>query len=63
LFIPVLACVLPSTFNRRTPEMFGIPFFYWYQLLLVPLGSVFIWLVIGLEAARRRSDRIGGDQQ
>jgi uncharacterized protein DUF3311 len=49
LAIPVVAALLPWTFDRRTPALAGIPFFYWYQLLLVPIGSMFVWLVLALE--------------
>jgi hypothetical protein len=25
--------------------LWGIPFFYWYQMALVPVSSLLIWLV------------------
>jgi uncharacterized protein DUF3311 len=48
LLVPIIACLLPWTFNRRTPTLAGIPFFYWFQLALVPMASVFALLVIVL---------------
>lgn len=32
LLLPALALVFPGVYARATPELFGIPFFYWYQL-------------------------------
>ncbi len=28
----------PPLYNRATPELFSIPFFYWYQLAVVVVG-------------------------
>jgi hypothetical protein len=59
LLIPIITCLLPWTFNRRMPALGGIPFFYWYQLLLTPLASVFAWLVIVLGDDSRKGRRGG----
>jgi Protein of unknown function (DUF3311) len=32
-------------YNTQSPELFGFPFFYWYQLLWVPLTSLAIYHV------------------
>ncbi len=32
LILPVLALFFPGVYARANPELFGIPFFYWYQL-------------------------------
>lgn len=42
LFIlPFVAMLWVPSYNRLTPEVFGFPFFYWYQLLWV-VGSAAI---------------------
>jgi hypothetical protein len=41
LLIPILAVVFPWVYDTRDPELIGIPFFYWYQMLWVPLSVVF----------------------
>ncbi len=46
IFIGTLAVPF---FNRTTPTLFGFPFFYWYQILWVPIGSFFIYLVFRAE--------------
>ncbi|HEV2098709.1 MAG TPA: DUF3311 domain-containing protein [Stellaceae bacterium] len=39
LLLPFLAMLWVSSYNRLEPEWGGIPFFYWYQLLWIPLGA------------------------
>jgi hypothetical protein len=56
----LIATVLPllvPMYARSSPALEGIPFFYWYQMLLVPLTSFLIWIayiVVGREDRRRR---------
>jgi hypothetical protein len=38
LAIPCVATLLPWIYNDRDPQLFDIPFFYWYQLLWIPLS-------------------------
>jgi Protein of unknown function (DUF3311) len=46
LFIIEFAMVLwPPFFNKVDPTLWGIPFFYWYQLLCVIIGAVITALV------------------
>jgi hypothetical protein len=61
LLIPIVACLVPSVFNRRTPELDGIPFFYWGQLLLVPFSALAAVAVLVLERGDKRDDT-GGDK-
>ena len=37
----------PATplYSRETPELFGFPFFYWYQFAWVPLSVLITYLV------------------
>jgi hypothetical protein len=44
LLLPYLAIVGVPFYNRAAPEIAGIPFFYWYQLMWIPLGSVLLLL-------------------
>ena len=45
LLVPCLAAVCVPSFNKLEPAWFGIPFFYWYQLLWIPLCAVVIAIV------------------
>jgi hypothetical protein len=38
LVLPLLATLIPPLYNRRSPELLGIPFFYWYQLAAISIG-------------------------
>jgi len=35
----------PPLYNRAEPYLFGIPFFYWFQLLWVIVSAVFTAIV------------------
>ncbi|MFI5532756.1 DUF3311 domain-containing protein [Kitasatospora sp. NPDC051853] len=41
LLLPVVAMLWVSSYTKATPELGGMPFFYWYQLAWVPLSAVF----------------------
>jgi hypothetical protein len=43
LLIPCVIAVWVPLFNSIGPELFGIPFFYWFQLLLVPVSAIAIF--------------------
>jgi uncharacterized membrane protein len=51
LLMPYAAMLWVPSYNRAAPQIAGIPFFYWYQLLWIPLGSLLLWLAYRL--ARR----------
>ncbi len=59
LLIPFVATLAVPLYNKRAPELWGFPFFYWYQFLWVFLASAFTWsayLVIS-RARRNGSER------
>ena len=35
LVVPLVLLVYPGLYARMTPELFGFPFFYWYQFAVV----------------------------
>jgi hypothetical protein len=45
LLVPFIALLWIPFYNRDLPALFGFPFFYWYQLLWVPLTAGMIWIV------------------
>ena len=47
LLIPFLGLLAVPLYNARLPELFGFPFFYWYQLIWVPITALVTWLVYG----------------
>jgi hypothetical protein len=55
--------VLPlwvTTFDTEDPSLWGFPFFYWYQFLLIPVVSALTYLAFRLSlraTARERAAR------
>jgi hypothetical protein len=39
LLLPYIAMMWVPSYNRIEPEIAGIPFFYWYQLVWIVLGA------------------------
>lgn len=48
LIVFIIALWVPA-FNRVDPTLFGFPFFYWYQILVVIISSALIWIVYKVE--------------
>jgi Protein of unknown function (DUF3311) len=55
LLLPFIGELLPQFYNRLAPALFGLPFFYWYQLLWVIVTSLLLGLVV---IATRRTDDV-----
>jgi Protein of unknown function (DUF3311) len=45
LILPFLGLLYPPLYAKHDPELFGFPFFYWYQLAWVPLAAILTALV------------------
>jgi hypothetical protein len=45
LLVPFVGLLWVPFYNFQEPALFGFPFFYWYQLVWVPISSLLIWLV------------------
>lgn len=45
LLIPLVGTLVPMFYNHDSPRLGGMPFFYWYQLLWIPI-SVTVTLVV-----------------
>jgi uncharacterized protein DUF3311 len=51
LFVPCIVALWVPLYNSIPPTVFGIPFFFWFQLILVPISALTILA----------ADRIGKD--
>jgi uncharacterized membrane protein len=54
------AVVLPlwvPLYNRTDPELNGWPFFYWFQMALIPFATVLTVLAFALSRIADRRDR------
>jgi hypothetical protein len=50
LFLVIYVATLTVPFfNKANPTLFGFPFFYWYQILCVPVASLLIFIVFRAE--------------
>ena len=47
--LPFIAMLWVSSYNRLTPELFGFPFYYWYQLLWVVISAAIAGMVYKAE--------------
>lgn len=61
LAVPFAAMLAIGFYNRSEPAIAGIPFFYWYQLLWIPLGALFLLPVYRAEERARNKGANGSD--
>jgi Protein of unknown function (DUF3311) len=47
-------------YNHTTPALWGFPFFYWYQLMWVPIVAILSGVAYLLSKAAKRGDAAGG---
>jgi Protein of unknown function (DUF3311) len=40
LFLPAVGLAFPGLYARETPELAGVPFFYWYQVGWILLSAI-----------------------
>jgi len=52
LILPFIGTLLPPIYNRPGPALFGMPFFYWYQLAWVIATAVLLGAVVALTRER-----------
>jgi hypothetical protein len=45
LLVPFVGTLLPWIYNTSDPELIGMPFFYWYQLVWIPISVCITYLV------------------
>jgi len=66
LAVPIVAMLWVSSYTKADPELGGMPFFYWYQLMWVPVSAVFTVAAYVLvdrdEKARKAAAAQGGEQ-
>ncbi|RZS37745.1 uncharacterized protein DUF3311 [Herbihabitans rhizosphaerae] len=64
LAIPLLFLLTP-VFNRETPALFGMPFFYWFQFVGIVVGvlctSIVYFKTRDTPVVRDAPDRLGVD--
>ncbi len=46
LLLPFAGTLLPQLYNHPDPALFGLPFFYWYQLAWVIVTALLLSVVV-----------------
>lgn len=63
LIIPWIAMVWVPSYNKVEPQLWGFPFFYWYQLFWVLMSAVITALVyMKTKSASKSGTGRGGAQ-
>jgi hypothetical protein len=58
LLVPIVIVLAVGAYAKADPALWGIPFFYWYQLLWVILSSAFtLGAYVVIDRARRGPHR------
>jgi hypothetical protein len=57
LAVGIVMPLLVNTYDSETPTLWGFPFFYWYQFLLIPVVSVLTFIAFKLSEAATERDR------
>ncbi len=53
LLVVIFVLALPVPFfNQTDPSLLGFPFFYWYQMLIVPVSALLTYIVFIVENKR-----------
>ncbi|QCP48696.1 DUF3311 domain-containing protein [Trinickia violacea] len=60
LVLPWIAMIWVPSYNKIDPQLWGFPFFYWYQLLWVLISAVITALVYFKTKARSTKGSQGG---
>lgn len=55
ILVPVIVVpLIVGLYDRREPELWGFPFYYWFQMLLVPAGALLIAVAYWITKGDRR---------
>ena len=52
LLIPCVAALATPFYNAVEPRFIGLPFFYWFNLALIPLSVAFIYAASKIGGAK-----------
>ncbi|HEY1868638.1 MAG TPA: DUF3311 domain-containing protein [Candidatus Cybelea sp.] len=53
LVLPFVGTLIPPIYNHARPALFGMPFFYWYQLAWVLVTAALLGIFVGVTRERR----------
>ena len=62
LLIPLIALLAIPTYNHVNPTLAGISFFYWYQLLWMPLSAILFFIAAILWNRKEEKEERGASK-
>ncbi|MEU8822701.1 DUF3311 domain-containing protein [Streptomyces sp. NPDC048636] len=60
LIVPFVAMLWVGSYAKVEPDFIGIPFFYWYQMLWVPISAVLTSVAYVIVRREQRARKEGG---
>jgi uncharacterized BrkB/YihY/UPF0761 family membrane protein len=60
LLIPIVMPLLVNVYARESPDLGGVPFYFWYQFMWIPIAALVTFLCYRIVARQERRDREAG---
>ncbi len=57
LIVGTVVPLLVGTYDSEKPTLFGFPFYYWFQFLLIPVVSILTYIAFRLSTSATERDR------
>jgi hypothetical protein len=54
LLVPFIATLFPALYNKMDPPLWGMPFFYWYQLVWTVGAGIVLIVYIAIVGGGKR---------
>jgi cytochrome c oxidase assembly factor CtaG len=56
IIIPFVAYFILPAYNAQYPEAFGLPLFYWYQIIWLPISGIMFYIAaVLIDMGRKRT--------
>ncbi|EQD48108.1 conserved hypothetical protein, membrane [mine drainage metagenome] len=60
IIVPFVAYLALPLYNTEFPEVAGLPFFYWYQIIWLPIsGALFYIAAVLIDSGRKKAKGSG----
>jgi len=57
LAVAIVVPLLVFLYDSESPTLFGFPFYYWFQFLMIPVVSALTYVAFRISAAATRRER------
>ena len=62
LLVPIVMPLLVNVYAKEEPTLGGVPFFFWYQFMWIPLAALITTICYRIVSRQERRDHQGGDR-